>query len=172
MLKELLPVEKKRPWLEAIKLWMGNLISKGIHLVKAGNHPDANITTAAIMRRGEYKCWKCTDIGNAFEIKKLATYISVSSIAQLCLTLVTPWTAAHQASLIYIWLLSPNSHLVNINQKSTIDIHTQKRKSNPNTTLKIGIKLQENKREREEKKKPTKINPKQLTKWQQEHPNQ
>ena len=82
---------------------MGNLISKGIHLVKAGNHPDANITTAAIMRRGEYKCWKCTDIGNAFEIKKLATYISVSSIA--------PFTPSVDSSFYSFYLQSASGVL-------------------------------------------------------------
>ena len=56
------------------------------------------------------------------------------------------------------------------NQKSTIDTH-KKRKSNPNTTLKIAIKSHENKRGKEEKR-PTKTNPKQLTKWQQEHTHQ
>ena len=53
--------------------------------------------------------------------------------------------------------------MVTANQKSTI--HTQKRESNPNTTLKIVTKSQENRRGREEKR-PTKTNPKQLTKWQ------
>ena len=49
-------------------------------------------------------------------------------------------------------------------KKPIIDTHT-KRKRNPNTTLKIVIESQENKRGREEKR-PTKTNPKQLTKWQ------
>ena len=47
------------------------------------------------------------------------------------------------------------------NQKSAIDTH--KRNPNPNTTLKIDIKSQENKRGREEKR-PLKTNPKQLRK--------
>ena len=46
--------------------------------------------------------------------------------------------------------------------------HTQKRKSNPNTTLKVVIQTQENKRGREEKR-AAKINPKQLRKWKEEH---
>ena len=53
--------------------------------------------------------------------------------------------------------------MVTANQKSTIDTHTKE--SNPNTTLKIVIKSQENKRGREEKR-TTKTNPKQLSKWQ------
>ena len=51
--------------------------------------------------------------------------------------------------------------IVTTNQKSAIDTH--KRNPNPNTTLKIDIKSQENKRGREEKR-PLKTNPKQLTK--------
>ena len=48
--------------------------------------------------------------------------------------------------------------------KNQQKINTQMRKSNPNTTLKIAIKPQD-KRTGEEKR-PTKTNPKQLTKWQ------
>ena len=51
------------------------------------------------------------------------------------------------------------------NQKTTIDM--QKRKSNPNTTLKIVIKSQKNKTR--EERRPTKANLKQLRKWQQEN---
>ena len=53
--------------------------------------------------------------------------------------------------------------MVTAKQKSTIDTHS-KRKRNPNTTLKIVIKSQENKRGMEEKR-PIKTNTKQLTKW-------
>ena len=48
--------------------------------------------------------------------------------------------------------------MVTTNQKSTIDM--QKRKSNPNTTVKIVSKSQENEKRKEEKR-PTKTNPKQ-----------
>ena len=41
--------------------------------------------------------------------------------------------------------------MLTTNQKCIIDIYTQKRKRNPNTTLKIVIKSQENKREKKEK---------------------
>ena len=54
--------------------------------------------------------------------------------------------------------------MITANQKSTIDKHTHKRKRNPNITLKLVIKSQENERGREER--PTRTNPKQLTKWQ------
>ena len=51
-----------------------------------------------------------------------------------------------------------------IKTKNLQNTHTQIRKSNSNTTLKIIIIPQENKRR--EEKTPTKTNPKQLTKWQ------
>ena len=43
--------------------------------------------------------------------------------------------------------------MVTTNQKSTIHTHTHKRKSNPNTTLKIAIKSQEKRTKEEGKKK-------------------
>ena len=50
--------------------------------------------------------------------------------------------------------------MVTTNQKSTVDTHT-KRKSNPNTMLKIVIKSQEKRtKEKGKKKRPTKTNPK------------
>ena len=50
-------MEKKWPQLEAKKLQMGKLTSKGNHTVKAGNHPHTSMTSKpAIVRRGEYKC--------------------------------------------------------------------------------------------------------------------
>ena len=57
--------------------------------------------------------------------------------------------------------------MVTANQKSTLDTHT-KIKRNRNTTLKLVIKSQENKRGREGKR-PTETNPKQLITWQYEH---
>ena len=56
--------------------------------------------------------------------------------------------------------------MVTTNQKSTID--TQITKSNPNTTLKIVIKAQENREgKKKDQKNPQKTqNPKQLRKWQ------
>ena len=55
--------------------------------------------------------------------------------------------------------------MVTANQKSTIDTHT-KIERNPNTTLKIVIKSQEQKTKEEGRKRPTKTIPRQLTKWQ------
>ena len=49
----------------------------------------------------------------------------------------------------------------NANPKTTIDTQT-KRKSNPNTTLKMVIKSQEKRTKEDQQKK----NPKQLRKWQ------
>ena len=43
--------------------------------------------------------------------------------------------------------------MVTTNQKSTIDIHTHKRKRNPNTTLKLVIKSQEKRTKQEGEKK-------------------
>ena len=64
--------------------------------------------------------------------------------------------------IIHRWLYL--NLMITANQKSTIDKHTHKRKRNPNITLKLVIKSQENERGREER--PTRTNPKQLTKWQ------
>ena len=56
--------------------------------------------------------------------------------------------------------------MVTANQKSAIGIHTKKKKeSKHNNKDSHQITREENKRGREEKK-PTKTNPKQLTKWQ------
>ena len=56
--------------------------------------------------------------------------------------------------------------IITTKQKSIIDIHTEKKK-NPNIILKIVI-ISEEKRTKEGIKRPTKANPKQLTKWQKE----
>ena len=69
MLKELLQAEKKGPIQEARKLQMEKLTSKDKHTVKVWNDPHTNnITKPATVRRGQMQ-----DIGNAFEIKRLAT---------------------------------------------------------------------------------------------------
>ena len=52
------------------------------------------------------------------------------------------------------------------NQKSTIDTHTKKKKQSKHITKdRHQITREENKRRRDEKR-PSKTNPKQLTKWQ------
>ena len=53
--------------------------------------------------------------------------------------------------------------MVTTNQKSTID--TQIRKSNPNTTLKIVIKPEEERTRGGKKKRAINTKPKQLIKW-------
>ena len=56
--------------------------------------------------------------------------------------------------------------MVTTDQKSPIDRHTKKKKeSKHNTKVSHQITRVENKRGKEEKR-PTKTNPKQLTKWQ------
>lgn len=69
MLKELVQAEKKKPIQETRKLQMEKLTGKGKHAVKVWNDPHTNnITKPAIVRRVQMQ-----DIGNAFEIKRLAT---------------------------------------------------------------------------------------------------
>ena len=65
---------------------------------------------------------------------------------------------------LYIHRLLYQNLMVTTNQKSTIDTYTRKKKkqSKHNNSHQI---TKENKRGREEKR-PTKTNPKQLTKWQ------
>ena len=57
MLKEFLCVEKKRPQLDAKILQMKSLISKGVDIVKVGNHPHTSmLPKPEIMRREGHKC--------------------------------------------------------------------------------------------------------------------
>ena len=96
---------------------MEKLTSTGKHKVKAGNHPHTNmISKPATMRRGEYKCRKWE-----LHLKLRDQQLTTTS---------------------YIYRVQYQNHRQATNQKSTIDTHT-KRKHNPNTTLKIVIKLQE-----------------------------
>ena len=55
--------------------------------------------------------------------------------------------------------------MVTTNQKSTVETHTKK-KSNPNTTLKIVIKSQEKRAKEEGKKKDLKNKPKTINKME------
>ena len=69
-------------------------------------------------------------------------------------------------TILFIYRLLYQNLMVTANQKPTIDTHTKKEKeSKHNTKVSHQITREENKRGREEKR-PTKINPKQLTKWQ------
>ena len=84
------------------------------------------------------------NIENAFEIKRPATY----------------------NNLVYRYRLLCQNFMVTENQKSTTEKHMYKKKqSKHNTKDNHQIKREEKKRGREEKR-PTKSNPKQLTKWQ------
>ena len=92
------------------------------------------------MRRGEYKC------------RILGIHLKVRD-QQL-------------KTILYIYRLLYQNLIVIANKKSTIDTHTiKKKKSRHNTEYSHQFTREENKRGREEKK-PTKANPKQLTKWQ------
>ena len=123
-------MEKKRPQLETRKLKMGKLTGKSKHAVKVRNHPHTNMTSKpAIVRRGEYKC------------RILEMHLKLRD-QQLKTTL-------------YIYrLLFQNLMVTTI--KNLQWIHTRKRKRNPNTTLKIVIKSQEEKTKEEGKKKDLK----------------
>ena len=66
---ELLQAVKKKSIQETRKLQMEKLTGKGKHTVKVWNDPHTNNRTkSAIVRRVQMQ-----DIGNAFEIKRLAT---------------------------------------------------------------------------------------------------
>ena len=65
-------------------------------------------------------------------------------------------------TILFIYRLVYQNLMITANQKSKIDTHT-KRKRYQNITLNLVIKSQEYKRGKEEKR-PTKTNPKQLTK--------
>uniref|UniRef100_A0A8D2CEM0 L1 transposable element dsRBD-like domain-containing protein n=1 Tax=Sus scrofa TaxID=9823 RepID=A0A8D2CEM0_PIG len=55
ILKKILLAEKKRPQLETKILQMTRLTSKGINIVKVGNHPHINmLPKSEIVRRGGY----------------------------------------------------------------------------------------------------------------------
>ena len=98
------------------------------------------ISKPVIMRGGEYKC-------RIFEMHLKLRDQQLKTIM-------------HMYRLLY------QNLMVQTNQKSIIDI-TQIRKKNPNTTLKEVIKSKEKRKKEERKKKRlTKINPKQLIKFQ------
>ena len=121
---------------------MAKLNGKGKHTVKVGNHPNTNISKPAIVRGGEYKC-------RTFEM-----YLKLRD--QHLKTIMNIQTA----------ITKPQG---NSNQKSTMDIHTKKKKEcKRNTKDSQQIIREENKRRKEEKR-PTKTNPKQLRKYSQEH---
>ena len=69
-------------------------------------------------------------------------------------------------SILSIYRILYQNFMVMANQKSAIDTHTKKKKEfKHNSKVSHQITKEENKRERGEIR-PTKTNPKQLTKWQ------
>ena len=72
----------------------------------------------------------------------------------------------HLKTTLYLYRLLYPDFMGTVNQKTTRDTHTKKKK-HPKHNTKDGHKTtrEENKRGREEKR-PTKTNPKQVRKWQ------
>ena len=100
---------------------MGKLTTKGKHTAEVGNHPHTNmISKPAIMRRGKYK-YRILEMHLKLKDQQLKT-------------------------ILYLYRLLYQNSMVTSNRKSTIDTHTHKRIRNPNTTLKLVIKPQENKK--------------------------
>ena len=118
---------------------MRKLSSKGKHTAKVGNHPHTNmIPKPAIMRRGQYRC----------RILQMHLKLRDQQLKTTC---------------ICIYRLLYQNLMVMANQKQ---IKTQKKKASKHNTIDSHqITREENKGGREEKR-PTKTNPKQLTKWQ------
>ena len=132
---------------------MGQLIGKHKHTAKVGNHPHTNVISKPIMvRRGEYKCrilemyWKLRDE----QLKTLYMYIYIYTYIYIYI---------YDCYIKTLWKLQ---------MKNLQQIHSQKRKSNPNTTLQSS-KHEKRKKEEGKKKDLQKTNSKELTKWQEEH---
>ena len=105
---------------------MTRLTSKGIYTVKIQNHPHIIMPPKSeIVRRGEYKC------------RTLEMNLQLRE--------------QQRKTISYIYRLLYQNFRVTENQKCMVDIHTQIRKINSNTILKIVIKPQEE-RTREEKR--------------------
>ena len=98
---------KKRPQLERRKLRMGNFTGKGKHSIKVGNNPYAIKTSSQEKRRVQNRI--------------LEMHLKVRD--QQLKTISYAYRPVYQ------------NFMVPTNQKSTVDTH--KRKSNPNTMLKM-----------------------------------
>ena len=102
-------MEKRRPQLETKILQMTRSTRKGIHIVKAGNHPHTNMPPKSeIMRRGVYKC---RTIEMHLQLEQLKTIVCVCVCVCVC---------------VYRFLYL--NFRVTANQKSTIDTHMNKKK--------------------------------------------
>ena len=97
-------MEKKRLQLETKISQMARLTSKGIHIVKVGNHPH----TKLLPKPEILKTVQMRDIGNAFAIKRPVTQNNIIYI--------------HIYRVLYQNLTGTT------NQKSTIDTHVKKKK--------------------------------------------
>ena len=113
---------------------MEKLTGKDKHTVNVGNYPHTNtISKPAIMRRREYKC-RILEMNFKLRDQKIKT-------------------------ILYIYRLLNQNFMITANQKSTIDIHTKKKKlAKDSTKGSHQIVREENKRGTEEKRS-SKTNP-------------
>ena len=107
---------------------MRKLTGKGRHITRAGNNSHTNTTSKQAKMRREHKC-RILEIHLKLREEQLKT-------------------------ILYVYRLLYQNLMITLNQVSTIDTHTQKEKTKHKHN-KIVSKLQENKRERKEKR-PTK----------------
>ena len=98
---------------------MTRLTSKGIHIVKVGNHPHTKaLPKSEIVRRGGYKC-RTQERHLQLKDQPLKTI---------------SYMYMYMCIYIYVKTLLYQNFRVTANQKSTIDTHTNKKKqSNYNT---------------------------------------
>ena len=98
---------------------MGKLTTKGKHTAEVGNHPHTNmISKPAIVRKGKYN-YRILEMQLKLKDQQLKT-------------------------ILYVYSLLYQNSMVTSNRKSAIDTHRRIR--NPNTTLQLVIKSQENKK--------------------------
>ena len=88
---------------------MGKLFSKGKHTVKVGNHLHTDISKPAIVRRGDHKC------------RILEMHLKLKD--------------QHFKTILFIYRMLYQIHMVTTNQKSTIDTHTKKKKESKHNTV-------------------------------------
>ena len=114
---------------------MTRLNSKGIYTIKVGNYPHTNmLPKSEIMRRGGYK-FRTLEMHQQLRDQQLKT-------------------------ISYIYRLLYQNFRITANQKSTIDTQTNKKDQLKYNTKDIHQTTEE--RTREEEKRTTKPNPKQL----------
>ena len=118
---------------------MRKLTGKGKHTVKVGNHLHTNmIGKPEIVSKAEYK-WRILEMVWKLRDQQLKT-------------------------ISYIYGLLYQNLMGTANRKSAIDTHTKKKKQSKHNRKDSHQITREQKR-KGRKKKPTKTNPKQLTKW-------